>query len=51
MAKAALDQFTRSSAIDLIRHGVRVNSVSPGLVRTGFGETIGMSDDAFEKVR
>ncbi|KAF1752647.1 hypothetical protein GCK72_019202 [Caenorhabditis remanei] len=50
MAKAALDQFTRSSAIDLIRHGVRVNSVSPGLVRTGFGETIGMSDDAFEKM-
>ncbi|CAO4378070.1 unnamed protein product [Caenorhabditis nigoni] len=42
MSKAALDQFTRSIAIDLIQHGVRVNSVSPGVVKTSFGLVEGM---------
>ena len=51
MSKAALDQFTRSSAIDLIQHGVRVNSVSPGAVTTGFGEAMGMPAGMNEKVR
>ncbi|CAP37126.1 LOW QUALITY PROTEIN: Protein CBG19985 [Caenorhabditis briggsae] len=36
MPKAALNQFTRSAAVELIRHGIRVNSVSPGFVNTGF---------------
>ncbi|KAF1752646.1 hypothetical protein GCK72_019201 [Caenorhabditis remanei] len=49
MSKAALDQFTRSSAIDLIQHGVRVNSVSPGAVITGFGEAMGMPAGMHEK--
>lgn len=51
MSKAALDQYTRSAAIDLIQYGVRVNSVSPGAVVTGFGEAMGMPADMHEKVR
>ncbi|CAL2044244.1 unnamed protein product [Caenorhabditis brenneri] len=50
MAKAALEQFTRCAAIDLIQYGIRVNSVSLGLVKTGFGATLGMSDEVFEKM-
>ncbi|UMM37835.1 hypothetical protein L5515_009476 [Caenorhabditis briggsae] len=45
MSKTALDQFTRSIAIDLIQHGVRVNSVSPGVVKTSFGLIEGMLQD------
>ncbi|HWF16144.1 MAG TPA: SDR family oxidoreductase [Acidimicrobiales bacterium] len=33
-AKAALNAMTRTIAADLAGHGVRVNAVSPGLVRT-----------------
>lgn len=50
MSKSALDQFTRCAAIDLIQYGVRVNSVSPGGVTTGFGEAMGMPSGAFEEV-
>ncbi|EGT36479.1 hypothetical protein CAEBREN_23472 [Caenorhabditis brenneri] len=49
IAKAALNQYTRSSAIDLIQHGVRVNSVSPGLVSTGFVGAMGMTSDMSNK--
>lgn len=40
-SKAALVQFSKSSAIDLARHGIRVNCIVPGHVRTelsSFGE-------------
>ena len=33
-SKAALIQFSKSSAIDLARHGIRVNCIVPGHVRT-----------------
>ncbi|MFS0849795.1 SDR family NAD(P)-dependent oxidoreductase [Novosphingobium panipatense] len=33
-SKAALIQFSKSSAIDLARHGIRVNCLVPGHVRT-----------------
>ncbi|CAI2353653.1 unnamed protein product [Caenorhabditis sp. 36 PRJEB53466] len=46
IAKAALDQYTRSVAIDLIQYGIRVNSVSPGLVITGFSNAMGLPEDA-----
>ncbi|CAI2354998.1 unnamed protein product [Caenorhabditis sp. 36 PRJEB53466] len=49
IAKAALDQYTRNTAIDLIQHGIRVNSISPGLVATGFGSAMGMSDEVSKK--
>lgn len=36
-------QIVRSAAVDLGKHGVRVNSVSPGAVPTGvFGKAAGM---------
>lgn len=35
-AKAALDQYSRSAAIDLIFEGIRINIVQPGFVETGF---------------
>ncbi|KAF1752689.1 hypothetical protein GCK72_019244 [Caenorhabditis remanei] len=50
MSKAALDQFTRSTAVNLIQHGVRVNAVSPGGVTTGIGEAMGLPAGAFEKM-
>ncbi|CAL2028048.1 unnamed protein product [Caenorhabditis brenneri] len=45
VAKAALDQYTRNIALDLIQYGIRVNSILPGLVATGFGSAMGMSDE------
>src|ERR1019366_4935782 len=33
-SKAALNAFTRSSAVDLAERGIRVNAVLPGLVAT-----------------
>ncbi|XP_055312049.1 uncharacterized oxidoreductase TM_0325-like [Sitodiplosis mosellana] len=38
MSKAALDQFTKCSALDLAPKGIRVNSVNPAAIRTGFIE-------------
>lgn len=46
-SKAALIQFSKSSAIDLARHGIRVNCMVPGHVRTelsSFGEKGADSD-------
>ncbi|EZP84527.1 Oxidoreductase, short chain dehydrogenase/reductase [Novosphingobium resinovorum] len=34
-SKAALIQFAKSSAIDLARHGIRLNCLVPGHLRTG----------------
>ncbi|KAK6733316.1 hypothetical protein RB195_017205 [Necator americanus] len=44
MAKSALDQLTRSLAVQFIADGIRVNSVSPGAVVTRFAQNVGMSD-------
>ncbi|CAG4987620.1 unnamed protein product [Colias eurytheme] len=52
MSKAALDHFTRCIALDLAGDGVRVNAVSPGMVRTNMLNSAGFSDadtDAFAK--
>ncbi|CAH2264731.1 uncharacterized oxidoreductase TM_0325-like [Pararge aegeria] len=38
-SKAALDHFTRAVALDLAAHGVRVNSISPGPVKSDFIDT------------
>ena len=37
-SKAAINHFTRSAALELAAHGVRVNTVSPGPVRTSIFE-------------
>jgi len=50
MSKAALDQFTKCIALELAEHGVRVNSVNPGHVRTSTLHAVGFSEkeaDAF----
>lgn len=44
-SKAALEAFTRAAAIDLGPHGIRVNTVAPGPVQTGW-----MPDDLVEQV-
>ncbi|KAH7643427.1 hypothetical protein HUG17_10118 [Dermatophagoides farinae] len=43
MAKAAIDMFTRVSALELGPKGIRVNCVDPGGVRTNFLNAIGLN--------
>jgi NAD(P)-dependent dehydrogenase (short-subunit alcohol dehydrogenase family) len=48
-SKAALDQLTRSSAIEWASHGVRVNAVSPGVTVTNLHRRGGMDEATYEK--
>uniref|UniRef100_T1IKK2 Ketoreductase domain-containing protein n=1 Tax=Strigamia maritima TaxID=126957 RepID=T1IKK2_STRMM len=48
MSKAALDQFTCCTALDLASRGVRVNSVNPGVIVTEIHRRAGMSDDEYK---
>ncbi|CAH0402615.1 unnamed protein product [Chilo suppressalis] len=41
-SKAGLDHFTRGAALELSAHGVRVNAISPGPVRTDIMENAGV---------
>ncbi|HMB70613.1 MAG TPA: glucose 1-dehydrogenase [bacterium] len=47
VSKAGLDQFTRCLALEVAPHGVRVNSVNPGVVRTNLHRAGGMAEDAY----
>lgn len=49
MSKAALDQLTKCSALDLSEKGIRVNSINPLAVRTRIYETYGVSPEHYEK--
>ncbi|XP_076371815.1 3-oxoacyl-[acyl-carrier-protein] reductase FabG-like [Tachypleus tridentatus] len=42
MSKGALDQFTRSVALDLAPKQIRVNSVNPGVIETNIFSTLGL---------
>ncbi|KOB68555.1 Short-chain dehydrogenase [Operophtera brumata] len=44
MSKAAIDMFTKCAALELGAHGVRVNAVNPGPVKTQLFRRSGMSD-------
>ncbi|CAG9793452.1 unnamed protein product [Diatraea saccharalis] len=48
ISKAALDHFTKCVALELAPDGVRVNSVSPGFVKTNLLKNIGLSEDQLE---
>lgn len=47
MSKAALDQFTRCTALELAGKGVRVNSVNPALIVTDFHFNLGMKKEDY----
>ncbi|KAG4069104.1 hypothetical protein HA402_008415 [Bradysia odoriphaga] len=47
VSKAALDQFTKCTALDLARKGIRVNAVNPGTIGTGMHKKLGMTDEDF----
>lgn len=50
-AKAAVVQLTRSVAMELAEHGIRVNCICPGAIATPiFGTSLGLSPDAAEDV-
>lgn len=48
MSKAALDHFTKCTALELAPDGVRVNSINPGFVKTNLLKDIGLSEDQLE---
>ena len=39
-SKAAVDAFTRTAAVALARHGIKVNSVAPGMMDTAMQRTV-----------
>jgi len=47
VSKAAVDQLTRCSALELASKGVRVNAVNPGVVITNIHKRGGMEDAAY----
>lgn len=49
MSKAALDQFTRCTALELAPKQVRVNSVNPGVIETDIHKRGGMNELAYQQ--
>lgn len=50
MSKAAIDQFTRTVALEVADRGVRVNAVNPGLIITDIHRRAGISEENYQKV-
>jgi NAD(P)-dependent dehydrogenase (short-subunit alcohol dehydrogenase family) len=48
VSKAAIDQLTRCSALELAPQGVRVNAVNPGVVVTNIHKRGGMDDEKYQ---
>lgn len=48
VSKAAIDQLTRCSALELAAKGIRVNAVNPGVVVTNIHTRGGMDEDAYK---
>ena len=49
VSKAATDQLTRCSALELAPKGIRVNAVNPGVVITNLHKRGGMSEEDYDK--
>lgn len=49
MSKAAIDQFTRCTALELANKQVRVNAVCPGVIVTNLHRQSGMSEEELKK--
>lgn len=49
ISKAAVDQLTRSTALELAPKGVRVNAVNPGVIITEVHKRGGMSEENYAK--
>ena len=49
MSKAAINQMTRCTALELASKGIRVNSVNPGIIVTEIHKRAGISDDEYAK--
>ena len=49
VSKAAVDQLTRCSALELAPKGIRVNAVNPGVVVTNLHKRGGMADEDYAK--
>lgn len=47
VTKAALEHLSRCAALENAPYGVRVNAVSPGVIRTLLGRPSGVSEEAF----
>jgi NAD(P)-dependent dehydrogenase (short-subunit alcohol dehydrogenase family) len=47
VSKAAVDQLTRCSALELAATGVRVNAVNPGVVVTNIHKRGGMDEETY----
>lgn len=47
MSKAAIDHFTRCTALELAEKGVRVNAVNPALIVTDFHLNLGMKQEDY----
>jgi len=48
VSKAAIDQLTRCTALELASKGVRVNAVNPGVVETNLHKRAGMAESDYE---
>lgn len=49
MSKSAVDQLTRTTALELAAEGVRVNSVNPGVIVTELQKRGGLSDEQYKQ--
>lgn len=47
--KAAVISLTQSAGLDLIRHGINVNAIAPGLIRTELTERAFGSEEALQR--